>query len=109
MAVDRFTRFKILRALWARARTLMARLAGPQAYEARHRAFRWQQIQVIERQTRDGIVRATGDPDSAPRPQPVGQPDAQQQALHEARRRFEDAHRHWVEHHYRNGQQSRRR
>jgi hypothetical protein len=68
MAIDRFTRFKRLRDLWARARTVMAWLVGPHEREARVRATRWQQIQVAERQIRDGLVRGTGDPDSALRP-----------------------------------------
>jgi hypothetical protein len=43
----------------------MAWLSGPHEREARIRATRWQHIQVAERQIRDGIVRSTGDPDSA--------------------------------------------
>src|SRR5437870_1933452 len=67
--MDRFTRFKILRALWARARTLLAWLGGPHEREARLRAQRWHQIQVAERQLMDGIVRSIEDPDARVRPQ----------------------------------------
>lgn len=65
MAVDRFTRFKTLRALWTRARLLMTRLGLPPVREAQARAVRWQQVQVAERQLADGYIRGTGDPDSA--------------------------------------------
>jgi hypothetical protein len=78
--MDRLTRFKILRALWARARTLLARLAGPHDREAHVRAQRWQQIQVAERQLRDGIARSTGDPDSYVRPQGADRNGADVQA-----------------------------
>jgi hypothetical protein len=76
--MDRFTRFKLLRALWARAKNLLAWLYGPRAREERLRAQtwqqinlaqRWQQINVTERHIRDGMIRGTGDPDSAVRPQ----------------------------------------
>jgi hypothetical protein len=94
MPMDRFTRFKILRAFWARARTLLAWLAGPHAREAQIRAHRWQQIQVAERQTRDGMVRSTGDPDSDVRPQGPGQvpqPEQAWRAQWEAQRRWFEA------------------
>src|SRR5438105_14369615 len=78
--MDRFTRFKVLRALWARARTLMAWLGGPHEREARLRAQRWQQIQGAERQLMDGIVRSTEDPDARVRPQGPGASGAQAQA-----------------------------
>ena len=91
--MDRFTRYKHLRALWGRARTLLAWLSGPQAREGRVRAQRWQQIQVAERLTRDGIVRGTGDPDSAGGVQETGQREQQRQA-EQARR---EAQRQWVE------------
>jgi hypothetical protein len=67
--MDRFTRFKLLRALWARAKNLLAWLYGPRAREERLRAQTWQQINVTERHIRDGMIRGTGDPDSAVRPQ----------------------------------------
>jgi hypothetical protein len=67
--MDRFTRFKILRALWARAKHLLAWLHGPREREARLRAHRWQQINIAERHIRDGMIRGTGDPDSYIRPQ----------------------------------------
>jgi hypothetical protein len=42
--MDRFTRFRMLRALWARARALLAWLHGPQQQHLRLRAQRWQQV-----------------------------------------------------------------
>jgi hypothetical protein len=68
MAVDRFTRFKILRALWARAKNLLAWLHGPRERDQRLRAQYWQQVNVAQRQLRDGVIRGTGDPDSVLRP-----------------------------------------
>ena len=71
--MDRLTRFKLLRALWARAKNLLAWLYGPRTREERLRAQtwqqiklaqRWQQINVTERHLRDGMIRGTGDPDS---------------------------------------------
>jgi len=103
--MDRFTRYKHLRALWGRARTLLAWLSGPQEREGRVRAQRWQQIQVAERLTRDGIVRGTGDPDSAGGGQEMGQREHQRQAEH-ARR---EAQRQWVERQQRQAQQRRGR
>ena len=91
MAVDRFTRFHILRALWARAKTLMAWLGAPHEREARLRAWHWQTIQVAERHTSDGIVRSTGDPDSYPRlvaPPQHHTPEPPWQAQWEAQKRF---------------------
>jgi hypothetical protein len=66
--MDRFTRFKILRALWARAKTLLAWINGPKERDERLRAHRWLQINVAERHLRDGMIRGTGDPDSYVRP-----------------------------------------
>ena len=62
--MNRFTRFKILRALWARARALLAWLHGPQHQHLRLRMQRWQQVQVAERHLLDGMVRSTEDPDA---------------------------------------------
>jgi hypothetical protein len=42
--MDRFTRFKILRALWTRAKNLFAWLVGPREREERLRMQRWLQI-----------------------------------------------------------------
>jgi hypothetical protein len=69
VSMDRFTRFKLLRALWARAKNLLAWLYGPKERDERLRAQRWHQINIAERHLRDGIVRGTGDPDSYVRPQ----------------------------------------
>jgi hypothetical protein len=91
--MDRFSRFKILRAFWARARTLLAWLGGPHEREARLRAQRWQQIQVAERQVMDGIVRSTEDPDARVRPQGSGRPGSQDQAW----RAQWEAQRQWYE------------
>ena len=66
--MDRFTRFKLLRALWARAKNLLAWLHGPRARDEQLRAVRWQQINSAQRYTRDGMIRGTGDPDSYLRP-----------------------------------------
>ena len=57
--MDRFVRFKLLRALWARARTLLAWLVLPHEREARLRAQRWQQIQTAERLVREEALRRT--------------------------------------------------
>ena len=78
--MDRFTRFKILRALWARARSLLAWLHVPQHQQQRYRAQYWQQVNIAERQLRDGIVRSTGDPDSYVRPQPPARQEPDRQA-----------------------------
>jgi hypothetical protein len=72
--MDRFTRFKILRALWARAKHLLAWLHGPRARDERLRAQRWHQINVAERQLRDGMIRGAGDPDSYLRPPGTDRP-----------------------------------
>lgn len=74
---DRFTRFKVLRALWARARSLMAWLAYPKSQEARRAAERWSRIQIAERHLRDGVVRGSGDPDSYSRPMTMPAPESQ--------------------------------
>jgi hypothetical protein len=66
--MDRFTRFKVLRALWARAKNLLAWLYGPREREERLRMHRWLQINIAERHLRDGMIRGTGDPDSSVRP-----------------------------------------
>jgi hypothetical protein len=66
--MDRFTRFKVLRALWARAKNLLAWLVGPREREERLRMQRWLQINIAERHLRDGMIRGTGDPDSYVRP-----------------------------------------
>ena len=87
--MDRFVRFKLLRALWARARALLAWLHVPQQQQLRYRAQYWQQVQVAERNIRDGIVRSTGDPDSYVRPQGTEQGGSQAwQAQWEAQRQW---------------------
>ena len=78
--MDRFVRFKMLRALWARARALLAWLHVPQHQQLRYRAQYWQQVQIAERQIRDGIVRSTGDPDAYVRPQIQTPPQQDTQA-----------------------------
>ena len=62
--MERFSRFKLLRALWARARALLAWLHVPQQQQLRARMQYWQHVNIAERQLRDGIVRSTGDPDA---------------------------------------------
>ena len=57
--MDRVSRFKLLRTLWARAKALLARLITPQEREARLRAQRWQQTQMAERLFRDATLRQT--------------------------------------------------
>jgi len=91
--MDRFTRFKTLRALWSRARTLLAWLQAPHAREARLRAQHWQHIQGVERHLRDGVIRSTDDPDIQGRPQGSA-PSGQQERVWQAQR---DAQRHWYE------------
>lgn len=81
--MTRFTRFKLLRALWARARSLMAWLAYPKSQEARRAAERWTRIQIAERHLRDGVVRGMGDPDSYTRP-PSGDTAMAARALQQA-------------------------
>lgn len=114
--MDRFLRFKVLRALWARARSLFAALTVPHQQQQRLQAQRWQQIQATARHVRDGVVRGSGDPDSALRPQSVlpgssvqvwqaGQRAAQRQwddmqrqwddAQHAAQRQWADIQRQW--------------
>jgi hypothetical protein len=91
MAVDRFTRFKILRALWARAKNLLAWIYGPKERDERLRMQRWLHINIAERHIRDGIIRGTGDPDSYVRPS-----DTDTQATQaEAWRRQLQAQREW--------------
>lgn len=68
MAMDRFLRYKALRLLWGRARALLAALGMPHVRAVQARAARWQVVNVAERQIADGIIRGTGDPDSATRP-----------------------------------------
>ena len=92
--MDRFTRFKILRALWARAKSLLAWLHGPKERDERLRAQRWQQINIAERHLRDGMIRGTGDPDSYLRPQSTestGTGDAAWRAQREAQRQWYEA------------------
>jgi hypothetical protein len=92
--MDRFTRFKILRALWARAKSLLAWLHGPKERDERLRAQRWQQINIAERHLRDGMIRGTGDPDSYLRPQSTestGTGDAAWRAQWEAQRQWYEA------------------
>ena len=110
--MDRFVRFRMLRALWARARALLAWLHGPQNQHLRLRMQRWQQAQVAERQIMDGVVRSTGDPDSAVRPQASAYHDAPVQAWQwqrEGVRQWQEAPRHAQEQQHRNSQQQRRR
>ena len=108
--MDRFTRFKVLRALWARAKNLLAWLYGPRARDERLRMHRWQQVNVAERQLRDGQLRGTGDPESylvPPGSSPRGADAYAQQAhletqrewyraaqVHELHQRWEQAQRH---------------
>ena len=66
--MDRFTRYKTLRSLWASARALLVRLSGPHHQDVRLRAQRWQHIMTTERNLLDGIVRGVGDPDATPQP-----------------------------------------
>jgi len=96
--MDRFTRFKLLRALWARAKNLLAWLYGPKERDERLRAQRWHQINIAERHLRDGIVRGTGDPDSYVRPQGSernGVVDPAWRAQLEAQRAWYAAARQW--------------
>ena len=107
--MDRFTRFKILRALWARARALMAWLHGPQQHQLRQRYHYWQQVNMAERHIRDGVVRGREDPDAYQRPlgsagQDAGRlawppppRDDRQAGLHEARQQWEDQARRQAE------------
>jgi hypothetical protein len=95
--MDRFSRFKILQALWTRARSLLAWLNVPHHRDAQARAYRWSQIQVAERQTRDGIVRSTGDPDSYVRPQGQDQAARAQQSQEASQRAQWEAQRQWQE------------
>jgi hypothetical protein len=114
--VDRFTRFKLLRALWARAKNLLAWLYGPRAREERLRAQtwqqsnqaqRWQQISTTERHLRDGMIRGTGDPDSVAHPLGVApNPDVWHPSqAHQARQAQDAMRRAWVEAAHRAAQQ----
>lgn len=66
--MNRFTRYKTLQQLWTRARSLLGWLNGPQHHQLRARTYRWQQVQVAERQIMDGYIRGPSDPDSTVRP-----------------------------------------
>jgi hypothetical protein len=93
--MDRFTRFKLLRALWARAKNLLAWLYGPKERDARLRAQRWQHINIAERHLRDGMIRGTGDPDSDIRPPntaSTGAGDAAWRTQWEAQRQWFEAY-----------------
>jgi hypothetical protein len=111
--MDRFTRFKLLRALWARARALLAWLHVPQQQQLRYRAQYWQQIQVAERHIRDGIVRSSGDPDSYVRPldRSPGQAQTAERGGQQAQawQAQWEAQRQWFEAHERAERQPRRR
>src|SRR5262245_10767965 len=65
--MNRFTRYKALQQLWARAKKLIASIHGPRDRENQLRAQRWQQVQIAERHLLDGQVRSTDDPDTAQR------------------------------------------
>ena len=106
--MDRFTRLKTLRALWARARALLAWLHGPQQQSLRLRAQRWQQVQVAGRQLMDGIVRSTEDPDARLRPPAAAQPSTSAQAW-QAQRQWGESQRQWYETQQRQGRQQRGR
>lgn len=100
--MNRFARYKALQYLWMRAKTLLAYLNGPRYNEVRLRAQRWQQIQIAERQISDGIIRGTGDPDSAARPgRGAEQGAAQAQRwvqVHYAAEAHRESQRQWLEH-----------
>jgi hypothetical protein len=102
--MDRFTRFKLLRALWARAKNLLAWLHGPRARDERLRAQYWQQVNSAQRYTRDGMIRGTGDPDSFTRPQSPTSSAANDYAW----RAQWEAQRHWYEAQQRQQQRRRR-
>jgi hypothetical protein len=78
--MNRFARYKTLQLLWTRARMLLAFLHGPRHQEARLRAQRWQETQVAQRLISDGIIRGSGDPDSASRPRSDERRAAEQRA-----------------------------
>jgi hypothetical protein len=91
--MHRFVRYKALQAMWYRARTLLASLLVPRHQEQRARAHRWQQVEVAERQLMDGVVRGSGDPDSAMRPLHADRRAAEYQAWHaqhEAQRAWQE-------------------
>jgi len=100
-SVDRFTRFKILRALWARAKNLLAWIYGPRERDERLRMQRWITINVAERHLRDGMIRGTGDPDSS---LPPLAPTPRQQQSDAAWRAQWEAQRAWFEAHQRQNQ-----
>jgi hypothetical protein len=91
--MQRFARYKILQTMWYRARTLLTWLQVPRHQEQRARAHRWQQVQVAERQLMDGVVRSSGDPDSAMRPHEDGRREQAARAYHAHR----DIQRRWAE------------
>ena len=106
--MDRFTRFRMLRALWARARALLAWLHGPQQQHLRLRAQRWQQAQVAERHLLDGMVRSTEDPDARVRPPTAAQSGSTPQAWQaqrDAQRQWGEVQRQWYETQQRQGRQ----
>jgi hypothetical protein len=89
--MNRFVRYKALQMLWWRAKRLYADLNGPCERELRYRAFF--QTQTQARQLMDGVVRGSGDPDSAVRPQESDRREQAARAAHAQR----DMHRRWVE------------
>jgi len=90
--MNRFARYKTLQLLWTRARMLLAFLHGPRHQEARLRAQRWQETQVAQRLISDGIIRGSGDPDSASRPR--GELRAAEQRAWQAQREIQQR---WME------------
>jgi hypothetical protein len=89
--MNRFFRYKVLQMLWWRAKRLYADLNGPRERELRYRAFF--QTQTQARQLMDGVVRGSGDPDSAVRPQESDRREQASRAYHAQR----DSQRRWAE------------
>lgn len=89
--MNRFVRYKALQLLWIRAKTLFAYLNGPRERELRYRAQ--YQAQQAARYILDGVVRGSGDPDSAVRPQDADRREQASRVYHTQR----DMQRRWTE------------
>jgi hypothetical protein len=90
--MNRFGRYKALRRLWTAARRALSQVLGPRQLDMRLRSQHGLREQFLVRQTLDGVIRTTGDPDSVVRPQR----DADRELAWQAEQR-QRAGRQWYE------------
>ena len=100
--MDRFVRYKALQKLWVSVKRLLGGHLGQQRQDARLR-YRYLQIQGGVRQTYDGVVRTTGDPDTMG---PLGK-GADRAAAQQVFERQRQAAKQWVEQQQRRGRMGR--